>query len=165
MKKIKISRGYLVKVDDEDFEYLNSFTWTAIPKEDGRIYATRMSRRNIRLEKRHVLQMHREIVLAPKGKVVDHINHDTLDNRKSNLRICTHSENMRNRKIQKNNISGFRGVSFSNRNRFKKWMVHIRIGEKYPKYMGSFITKEDAALAYNKAAIKYHKEFASLNII
>lgn len=159
MKIIKISRGFETIVDDEDFEWLNKFIWTAIPKGDGRVYATRMSRRSYKNQPRHILQMHREITNAPKGMVVDHINHNTLDNRKENLRVCTHAENMRNRKLQSNNKYGFPGLYFDER-LSKPWMALIRNGGKRQLNLGSFDTKEEAMEAYKEASIKYHKEFS-----
>lgn len=84
MKTIELSDGYLTIVDDEDYEYLNQFNW------QHSNYACRGIRINKKLT---VIQMHRVIMNAPKGMVVDHINHNKLDNRRSNLRIVTTAEN------------------------------------------------------------------------
>jgi hypothetical protein len=160
MKKIKLTRGYEAIVDDEDYEHLNQFKWAAQPKGDGSIYAYRMSRRTYSFEKRHNIRMHRDIVNCPENKVVDHINHNTLDNRKVNLRISSHTENMRNRKLQKNNKLGTPGISFVPVNTNNPWRVTIRIGEKWPHYVGSYETKELAEQAYKDASIQYHGKFS-----
>ena len=89
---------------------------------------------------------------------VDHINGNKLDNRRSNLRIATNSQNMMNRGKTASNTSGYKGV-FKNRS---LWMARIKV-EGRPIYLGSFVTKEEAAFKYDIAAKKYHKEFANLN--
>ena len=97
-----------------------------------------------------------------KGFVIDHIDGDTLNNSINNLRICKHEENLRNQKINKNNKSGFKGVYFcKQRNKFRAEIKKDR--QKY--FLGLFIDPKDAASAYNKAAIKFHGEFANLNKI
>lgn len=100
--------------------------------------------------------MHREIMRTPLGMDTDHIDHDRLHNCKSNLRVCTHRENQGNRKIAINNTSGFKGVSFYRPQ--KKWKAVIS-----DIYLGYFTTPEEAAQAYDKAAIDYYGEFAKLN--
>lgn len=98
----------------------------------------------------------------PKGTQVDHRNGNGLDNRKWNLRICSHAQNNMNRGKQKNNMSGYKGVSWHELG--KQWMAHIKIhGEE--TYLGLYPTKEETALAYNKGAKVYYGEFAKLNII
>ena len=96
--------------------------------------------------------------------VVDHINRGTLDNRRSNLRICTYSQNSCNsvHRKRKSNTSQYRGVT--KRDRLKPWTAKIRIQGKHV-YLGSFLNEEDAARAYNAAAVKHHGEFARINDI
>jgi hypothetical protein len=96
----------------------------------------------------------------PKGKEVDHINGDSLDNRRKNLRICTHSENCQNRKKRLDNTSGFKGVYWSKRS--NKWVANIQIKSKRI-YLGGFISKIKAAEAYQKANIKYHGKFSRIS--
>jgi hypothetical protein len=91
---------------------------------------------------------------------VDHINGNTLDNRKENLRICTQNQNGKNRLLNKNNVSGYKGVTYKKAN--KLWCAQIVVNY-HKMYLGLFTTAEAAALAYNEAAKKYHGEFAKLN--
>ena len=108
------------------------------------------------------LLLHRLIMDAPDGMHVDHIDHDTLNNCRSNLRLCTPGENRRNQKMRKDSQHRYKGVSFHSDKAFKKWQAKIRVdGVKISlKY---HLTEEEAALAYNEAALKYHGEFALLN--
>lgn len=93
-------------------------------------------------------------------KIIDHINRDSSDNRISNLRECSQVENCRNRGINNNNTSGYKGVT----KKGNKWRSEIRFrGDR--KYLGSFICKHEAAKAYNEAAKKHHGEFAVINTI
>lgn len=107
-------------------------------------------------------RLHRIITNAKPGEYVDHINGNTFDNRKCNLRICTNTGNSRNKSIQKNNKSGYKGVSWNKQR--NKWYSCICVNNK-TKSLGKFNTKEEAAEAYNKAAMKYYGEFARLNVI
>lgn len=107
-------------------------------------------------------RLHRLIMNAQSGQYVDHINGNKLDDRKSNLRICTNAENMWNRNAQRNNTSGYKGVY---RNKpTNNWKSIIIVNQK-SIHLGYFDDITDAAKAYNEAAIKYHGEFASLNEI
>ena len=159
MKKIKLTRGKYVLVDDEDFEHLNQWKWCA--QYDGNFYAARS--KGIGNGKQKFIRMHRYIMNAPKGKVVDHINHNTLDNRKKNLRIASIGQNLRNQqKIKKKASSKYKGVSWDKKSR--KWSVRIVYKNKQI-YLGAFHSEIEAAKAYNRGAKKYHKEFAFLNKI
>ena len=106
--------------------------------------------------------MHRQIVKVEDGKFVDHINHNGLDNRKANLRPATFAENNRNRrKVKINNFrSKYKGIYWEKKQ--KQWGVRI-MTNRTSKYIGSYKDEIEAAKAYDKAAKKYHGEFASLN--
>lgn len=163
MKYIQLTQGKQTLVDDEDFEYLNQWKW-AYEKRYNRavrsVYIKGSGRKN---QKNDTWLMHRLIMNVPANKYIDHINGNTLDNRKQNLRICTHAQNMLNKKqVATNNTSGFKGVSWNKH--AGRWMSKINIHRKQ-LYIGLFDTKEEAALAYNKMALKLHGEFANVNTI
>lgn len=109
-------------------------------------------------------RLHRVIMHTTKGEEVDHINGIRNDNRKSNLRLCTSSENKCNRPLTNANTSGYRGVRFDARDGRHKWRAEIKKNKKII-WLGYFDTAEQAAIAYNEAAIIYHGEFARLNNI
>lgn len=101
-------------------------------------------------------RMHRLIMDCPEDMVIDHINHNPLDNRKSNLRICTQHENMMNNSKRNDNTSGVIGVSFNRRR--NKWVAQIMYNKKHI-HLGCFNTKEEAAEARRQAEIKYFGEY------
>jgi hypothetical protein len=91
---------------------------------------------------------------------VDHINHNRLDNRKENLRICTNAENNRNKKKTKSNTSGYKGVYWNTKT--GKWIAQIMVDGKH-YHLGCFDNIVDAATAYDQSAKKFHKEFSQTN--
>ena len=101
---------------------------------------------------------HRIVTNCPQGMEVDHINHNVFDNRVSNLRICTHSDNMKNRSIYTKNKSGYPGIFETKK--YGYWYVSIGVNGKH-KYIGQFKNKEDAINARKQAEIKYFGEFAN----
>lgn len=147
---------FWILVDDEDFDWLNQWHWSSTSVKNGR---KPYARRN---PKSGHVYLHRLIKNCPKEKEVDHINGDTLDNRKRNLRICSKSENSMNHGKRSDNTSGFKGVCWDKAT--KKWRVEIMVRRK-PIYMGVFSSKSKAAKIYNEAAKKLHGEFARLNKI
>ncbi len=104
--------------------------------------------------------MQRVIINAPDKLLVDHINGDPLDNRKSNLRLATKSQNMRNRKKAHNNKSGYKGVWFDYKR--DKWVAYIKINGS-SKTLGRFINKEEAAARYDEESRKLFGEYARPN--
>lgn len=157
MKLIPLSKGLFAKVDDEDFEELSKYRWHANVSRGVRPYAERKTARDPISGRQGRVRMHR-LVIGAVGGIVDHINGDSLDNRKANLRICSNAENVQNVGPTAANTSGFKGLRFKR----GKWDARITANNKQ-FFLGSFDTKEAAAVAYNEAAKKLHGEFARLN--
>jgi len=149
-----------ILIDEEDYDIVKNYNWF-LDRSDkiNNFYIITLKQVNNKVTK---IYLHRLILNAQKKEYVDHINHNSLDNRKCNLRKCTNAENMWSRGKPKSNKSGYKGVSWEAR--YKKWQVIISVNKK-KKFLGYFNNKEDAARAYNEAALKYHGEFAWLNII
>ncbi len=154
MKEIELSRGYKAIVDDEDYERLSQWRWN-ISTCNGGVYATRWERES-GSKRRQLIRMHVEIMNPPAGMLVDHINGNTLDNRRCNLRACTKGQNQMNMRRNSRNTSGYRGVHWNKKN--KKWTAMIRVANK-KHYLGLFESVEAAATAYAEASRKYHGEF------
>lgn len=154
MKYIQLTQGKQAIVDDEDYEYLNQFKWYADKK-----YATRkVSLAEGRDKQVRVRQyLHRAVLRdAPKNQRIDHINGNTFDNRKSNLRPCTPAQNAVNSNMRANNTTGYRGVNWNERD--KKWRVIVQ-----KRFVGNYKDIKEAAQAYNKVAVDMYGEFARLN--
>lgn len=105
MKKIKLTQGKFAMVDDEYFNELSKFKWYSSKYYKDHCYYA------IRREGGKTILMHRQIMQTPKGMVTDHKDHDGLNNQKSNLRVCSHAENIRNSAKTMNGTSKYRGVS------------------------------------------------------
>ncbi len=149
---IPLTQGMQALVDDDDYAAVAPFRWYAMFR-CGLWCAVRSGPR----PKRTPIYMHREIISPPYGLVIDHINGDSLDNRRSNLRVCTNAENGRNRKIASNNTSGHSGISW---NKGKgKWECYIRIDGRQ-RNIGCFDDLADATCARAEAEVKYYGEFA-----
>lgn len=155
MKEIKLNKGFVALVDDDDFQFLNQWNWFI--GNDG--YAKR-SQHNLYTSK--TICMHRLIMNASRCDIVDHIDMNRLNNQKSNLRLCNRKQNAANSLIPRNNSSGYKGVYWHKTN--KKWHAQIKVNYK-TIFLGCFNTKEEAALAYNNGALKHQGEFARLNIL
>lgn len=154
MKKIPLTKGKFAIVDDDDYEKLNAYNWQAHWDSKGKTYYV-----HGRVNGRYVV-MARIIKNAVEGEYVDHINHDTLDNRKENLRICRHDQNCFNRKGQYNSTSKYKGVSYKSAN--KNWVVQIR-ENSVGRHIGSFKNEIVAALVYDEEAERVYGEHAYLN--
>ncbi len=148
------------QVDDEDFEWLRRYNWYA--EKNGNTFYAKMDKLISKIpRKRMILYMHTAIMNTGPGMVVDHIDGNGANNQRSNLRVCTQAENARNSAKPKNGKLKYKGVSLRDH---RKIIATICFNRKKIQ-LGSFATQEEAALAYNAAAIKYHGEFARLNII
>jgi hypothetical protein len=157
-RRINLGEGEWTILDQEDYYWLNHYKWSVV-NNDKKMYAVRIIRKE-EFGKIKPMFLHREIMQPAKGLLVDHRNSDGLDNRRSNLRPATHSQNSYNRAKKKNTSSQFNGVSWTKgRNR---WRVSIRNNGKSVS-LGYFDNEIDAAKAYDMAAKKYHGEFARLN--
>lgn len=155
---IPLTRGQFAIVDSEDFERISAWSWRANLTSEGKFYAQSTQHRN---GKRVDLMMHRVIMGLEKGdhREVDHIDPSSpLDNRKSNLRLSTHQENIRNRPAQKNNKSGFKGVVQVKPN---KWVATIGHNRK-KVHLGTFNSPQEAYTAYCEAANRLHGAFANV---
>lgn len=149
---IPLTKGKKAIVDAEDYEFLSQWKWHT--KKNGNTYYA--ARREMINGKPVTLAMHRILNRTPDGMETDHINRDSLDNRKANLRTATRQQN--NINIAKKSKSGYRGVSRQN----VGWQATIFRNNK-AVYLGYFRSAKDAALRYDEEAIKLHGEFAILN--
>ena len=134
---------------DDEFSYLLTYKWKV--NRDGYAQAYCKGKNK---------KIHRLIMGEPIGKDVDHINHNKLDNRISNLRICSRSENHHNSKIQKNNATGYKGVHY--KTNAKKFVAQIKLNNKRI-HIGYFRTAIEASVAYNETAKKLFGEYAYVN--
>lgn len=152
MREISLGAGTVALVDEADYDRLNHFSWHRNVRRKNCIYAQRQV---IVDGHRSVVQMHREIIGAMKGDIVDHINGNTLDNRRSNLRLVSYRENAFNRRPRKDSILGVRGVRQRDSGKFS---AYIFDGKKRIQ-LGEYLSLEEAVSARHNAARKLHGEF------
>lgn len=154
-KVLPLTQGLFAIVDADDYDALARFNWYAA-KDHRTFYAGR----GIRLPSGRwsSITMHR--TLMPGHKYIDHINGNGLDNRRSNLRPATHAENMRNRRMGRNNTSGYVGVRW--RPEKGRWETRIQVDGRKLR-VGMYATAEEAARARDAAALEHHGPFARLN--
>jgi hypothetical protein len=155
-RRIPLTQGQYAIVDADDYYRLIKYKWQVVRIRDT-YYVRRLVSRN---GKRTTLFMHKVILHAPKGMVVDHINGNPLDNRKANLRLATPAQNSRNRRVTKRGTSIYKGVWYNRTKRL--YCARITVSRKMI-YIGQFKDEVEAARAYDRAARKYHGEFARLN--
>ncbi len=149
---IPLTQGQFAIVDAEDYDRLAQHKWCAVKGRDT-FYAQRFKDGKI-------VGMHREIMRAPKGMMCDHRNHNGLDNRKSNLRLCTSAQNQYNKRPKKGCTSRYKGVFL--RSDCKRWRAKIGFNRKWI-HIGDFDNQMEAAMAYDDKAIELFGEFAWLN--
>ena len=157
MRTISLTQGFKAIVDDEDYKELSKYKWHATDAVSG----------NCRATTSHLdIIMARIIMKAPPQVLVDHKNGNTLDNRRKNLRLCTHTQNNQNKRKTRQRVSSkYKGVSFLKST--KKWRVYIALQDIFRRTfnvsLGTFSVEEEAAKAYDEAAREYFGEFARLN--
>jgi hypothetical protein len=150
VKQISIAGGVCAYVDAADFDWINRRNWC--------LYNGYAARR----EKGKTIYLHRAIMQPPQGMVVDHVNHNRLDDTRANLKVCTQRENLRNSEKRRGTASRFRGLYFEKRT--GKWCARIKFEGGYI-YIGSFADEIEAARAHDRAAVAYFGEFARLNFL
>ena len=156
MKKIPLTQGLFAVVDDRDFGHVNSFKWCA---NKGAKNKTAYAVRGVRLGGKYRREfMHRVILEVGDNEIVDHINHDTLDNRRGNLRIGVQKQNLLNREGNEGSSSKYKGVSLHKKT--GKWAVKFM-----EKTAGYYDLEDDAARVYNALAFKNDPNWALLNKI
>lgn len=160
MKEISLTQDKVALVDDIDYDWLSQWKWCAVKMNKGNFYAVRSS--PMKNGKHYSIPMAREILGLEYGdkRQADHSNHNTLDNCRANIRICTSQQNNFNRNISPKQTSKFKGVYWDKRD--KKWIARIYINRRR-KILGYWDMEEVAALAYDMVAIREFGEFACLN--
>lgn len=154
-------------VDDEDYERINRHRWNARVDHrhgSGTVYAVRHTKAGGEVR---AIFMHQQVAMSnPDIEVVDHRNRCGIDNQKENLRVCSNAQNAWNRAVnQTKRTSKYKGVYFDkSRAGVKPWQAGINCHKKAIR-LGWFATENEAAQAYNDAALRYHGEYAYLNEI
>jgi hypothetical protein len=144
-------RKYAI-IDDADFKQLSQYHWNVAGGKKGSGYYAAHRKGD------KPVYMHRLIMDAPEGVEVDHINHNRLDNRRSNLRLCNSHQNKLNMKLRSDNTTGHKGLRW--RDDVKSWRVNVKIQGKEIQ-VGYFKKKRDAIRARKEAEVIYYGEFAS----
>jgi hypothetical protein len=148
VKRIPLGDGLYAYVDAADYEWLSQWTWSSV---NG--YAARN-------EKGKLIYMHRQIMQAKPGRIVDHTNHNKLDDTRANLRDCSAHENQRNQRKKRGSFSRYKGVGYSKDR--GKWYGQIKkMGRDI--WLGYFAEEIDAARAYDRKAVELFGRFANLN--
>ena len=155
MKIVSLTKGMISTVDDGDWDEVSKYKWRSSMSARGIYYAASF------IGGKHV-RLHQFLMRAPAGMEVDHVNRNSLDNRRENLRVCTHQQNTQNCSKRNSTSSQYKGVCWNKRE--KKWMAYITIhGKRH--YLGCCHGSEDgAARAYDAAARAAFGEFAHCNL-
>jgi hypothetical protein len=156
MKEIKLQRGMVTQVDDEDFNELNKYKWFG-HKERNTTYAWR--HRYLGVRQYRMVKMHQQIMGIKGG---DHRDGNGLNNQKYNLRPCTSQQNSMNVRPRVGCSSRFKGVSYHKQN--DRWRASLTLNGKMVS-LGCYATEEETALIYNKKSAELFGEFARPNVI
>lgn len=158
MREVVVRHGHVVLVDDEDVHLFSRYSYHLSKSRGTAGYVRRLGGR-----------LHRDILQAKSGQIVDHINGNTLDNRRANLRFVDptgSAQNMGKKRVNSNGnppASPFKGVSPEFRSRKNPWRAMIRTPDGRRLRIGGFKTDVEAAIAYDAAALHYHGDMARLN--
>lgn len=155
-RKIELTQGYFALVDAEDFELVSKFSWHASVQR-GKVYADGITGKR---PNRKRIRMHRMIMQCPPDMLVDHIDGNSLNNQKSNLRLCNNTENVRNQAGHRDRAGKFKGVIFQKER--NKYCAKLSFNGKLV-YSKRYSNEVDAAKAYDMLARKYFGEFARTN--
>jgi len=158
MKEIQLTQGQIALIDDEDFELVRRYRWYALyNKNTDSFYAlANVPNQGRTLSWCDVIRMHSLIIETPQGLKTDHKNHNTLDNRRENLRICNDSQSAYNRKMRSDNLTGYKGVTFEKHKKLFRAIISVN-GQRIS--LGRYKTAEQASVAYENAAKALHGEF------
>ena len=160
MKRIRLTQGYFAQVSDEDYDDVCRYKWHA---KTNKYTAYAARREKGTGPQRKCIYLHRYLLKVKPGEMVDHKDGNGLNNTRENIRIATNSQNGMNRRLKSpGKSSRYKGVSWGKMQ--GSWLAHIMKNNK-TRHLGSFSTQEDAARAYNKAAIELFGEFACLNVV
>lgn len=153
MKEINLTQGKTALVDDEDYEYLNQFKWYA--QKHGRGFRVVRTASLKEGKNKKTLFMHKEILSYSGELDIDHIDCNSLNNQKNNLRLCTHLENCAN-VLGRNKQTKYKGITWAKKR--KRWSVQI--GHNKKRYwLGYFVNEIDAAKKYNEKAISFNSYY------
>ena len=162
MKIVQI-QGYSVMIDDEDYSIVQQHKWyvdSAIKRGKVYFFYNDCYCKPDGQRSTHHMFLHRIIMHTPTGLVTDHIDGNTLNCQKSNMRICTQDENNKNIKMPKTNTSGYKGVSWHKGH--KKWRADIHV-KGHQISLGIYDSPEDAYKVYCEAKKKYHGPYGRIN--
>lgn len=169
-RAIPLTKGRIAVVDEQDYEELSRWKWHVVKSRDGKEYAARRAA-TCESGKKKQIAMHRQILGLPQSRVplVDHKDGNGLNNRRSNIRLATWSQNQHNKSARRSGHSSqYKGVS-RNKHLVKLWSAYIANGQvgasgrAGTRFLGSFATEEEAARAYDAAALASFGEYAALN--
>lgn len=154
---VPLTKGYEAVIDAADAEFVGRWNWCAFVQKNGRIYAARGEKHKGKCK---LILMHRVLMNTPEGYDTDHADMNGLNNKRTNLRVASRSENMRNSRRRKASATGLKGVGIHSQS--GKFRARLMVDYK-DRHLGLYDTAEEAYEAYCAAAPKHHGEFARTN--